>query len=102
MIEYTLDSIKLITANILDDSTEILGLSQNTKNLIRKKMTELLKTTKQFSHISRIDDLVFLLMTSSISKLRIPYNKNKMLVTIQHHISKYRNNNIYNMKQLTI
>lgn len=102
MIEYTLDSIKLITANILDDSTEILCLSQNTKFLIRKEMTELLKTTKQFSCILRIDDLVFLLMTSSISKLRIPYNKVKMIITIQHHISKYRNNNIYNLNKLTI
>lgn len=94
MDKYTLDNIKLITSNILNDSTQILSLSNNTKHLIRNEMINILKKTDEFSTIIKLKDLVFLLMTRSISNLRIPYNKKKMILVIQHHMNKNINENM--------
>ena len=87
-----LEEITSITKDILDDSTYILGFSNNTRNLIKQRMTSMFKQNCGLAKLNKPDEIVFMLMLQAITQLRIPYNKQKMMSVIKNHVVKYRTN----------
>jgi hypothetical protein len=85
-----LEKITSITKDILDDSTYILGFSNNTRNLIKQRMTSMFKQNSELAKLNKPDEIVFMLMLRSITELRLPYNKQKMMSVIKNHVLKYR------------
>lgn len=88
----SLEKITNITRDILQQSMDIMGYSTNIKQKIRTKMTEIFKQNKTDYNFKIYDtqDIVFLLLCKSITLLRIPYNKEKILKLIQFYFRKYR------------
>ena len=85
-----LDKVTSITKDILDDSTNLLGFSNNTRHLIKQRMTSMFKQNSELAKLNKPDEIVFLLMLRAITELRLPYNKQKMMSVIKNHVVKYR------------
>ena len=85
-----LEKITSITKDILDDSTNLLGFSKNTRTLIKQRMTSIFKQNSELSKLNKPDEIVFILMIRAITELRLPYNKKKMMLVIKNHVVKYR------------
>lgn len=85
-----LEKITSITKDILDDSTNLLGFSKNTRHLIKQRMTSMFKQNSEMAKLNKPDEIVFLLMLRAITELRLPYNKQKMMSVIKNHVVKYR------------
>lgn len=89
-----LEKITSITKDILDDSTHILGFSNNTRNLIKQRMSSMFKQNCELVKLNKPDQIVFMLMLQAITQLRLPYNKQKMMSVIKNHVVKYRTNKL--------